>query len=63
MVFNFLTTGRMVFANNDFNIFPNPANSTQSISYTLDQESDVSIILFDILGNVVSRLSFADQSI
>lgn len=37
--------------------FPNPFNPTTTIYYGLPQESSVELIIFDILGNEVLKIS------
>jgi hypothetical protein len=37
-------------------IFPNPVNSLASIAYDLDEPSSVEIVIYNQLGQVVSKL-------
>jgi hypothetical protein len=36
---------------NSFNVYPNPFNNDAKISYTLNNNSDITIVISDILGN------------
>jgi len=42
--------------------YPNPFNPTTTLSYELPKDSYVSIIIYDMLGNVVNNLVNANQS-
>ena len=42
--------------------YPNPFNPVTSLSYDLPEDSYVSIIIYDLLGNVVNNLVKANQS-
>ena len=44
-----------------FSNYPNPFNPTTNISYTLKNNTHVSIKIFDILGNIVAELVNCDQ--
>jgi photosystem II stability/assembly factor-like uncharacterized protein len=48
--------GRNDFIDMELNIYPNPFNSTTNINFKLADESEVKLILYDVLGNEVSRL-------
>ena len=45
-----------------FQNYPNPFNPVTSLSYDLSKDSYVSIIIYDMLGNVVSNLVKSNQS-
>lgn len=36
--------------------FPNPFNPTTTINYSIVKQSNVSIVIYDILGNEVAKL-------
>ena len=42
--------------------FPNPFNPVTSLSYDLPKDSYVSIIIYDMLGNVINNLVESNQS-
>ena len=42
--------------------YPNPFNPVTSLSYNLPQDSHVSIIIYDMLGNVINNLVNTNQS-
>ena len=46
------------FTPNEFNLsaYPNPFNPSTTISFTIPERSEVSIIIYDILGNEVKRI-------
>ena len=43
--------------------YPNPFSSTTDISYGLKKESDIQVIIYDILGRVVRRFDVGRQSV
>ena len=45
-----------------FQNYPNPFNPVTSLSYDLPIDSYVSIIIYDMLGNVISNLVNSNQS-
>lgn len=49
-------------ANFELNIFPIPATTTSKVTYTLDQTSDVSFAVFNILGEKVNSISTEKQT-
>ena len=42
--------------------YPNPFNPITSLSYDLVQDSHVSVIIYDMLGNVINHLISTNQS-
>ena len=40
--------------------YPNPFNNLTSISYSVPQKSDVSLTVYDVLGNQVSKIHMND---
>ena len=42
---------------NSFVIYPNPANQSETISFTIIDKNKVNVNVYDVLGNVVSTLS------
>ena len=47
---------------NLYNAYPNPFNPVTSLSYDLPKDSYVSIIIYDMLGNVINNLVKSNQS-
>ncbi|MDF2437616.1 MAG: hypothetical protein K0Q95_1992 [Bacteroidota bacterium] len=45
-----------------FNVFPNPSKGEASISYTLAEESNVSLSIYNVLGVKISELVSSKQS-
>ena len=45
-----------IITNYNLNIYPNPFNSNTTIEYTLPEASNISIVIYDILGREVYRL-------
>ena len=42
---------------NSFVVYPNPANSSTSISFDIAENNKVTILVYNVLGNLVSNLS------
>ena len=46
----------------DFQVYPNPASDWINIDYSLDDESPVNILLFDVAGNKVAEIFNAKET-
>lgn len=65
----FLIRGEEVFAGveeaasvSELSIYPNPANDFSTVSYTLSNSANVSLVITDISGKVISTNSFGQQN-
>ncbi len=48
---------------NNWSVYPNPVSNSMMINYTMMQSADVTINLFDMLGNKVNEIVKANQSL
>lgn len=64
VIVNITGIGILENENNNFNfvVFPNPANEHATISYELNQSSQMNIELFDIIGNKIFENSISQTS-
>ncbi|MEL6810581.1 MAG: T9SS type A sorting domain-containing protein, partial [Bacteroidota bacterium] len=51
-----------VISEDDFSIYPNPANSNVTISYGGNTSASLEVALYDIAGRVVQQIAFNGQS-
>ena len=52
----------LVFLNLQVASYPNPFNPITNLKYELPDDAHVSIIIYDILGNIVNNLVYTNQS-
>ncbi len=46
---------------NSFLVYPNPATSNVKVSFMMNERNKVNVILFDVLGNVVSTIANSNE--
>jgi flagellar hook assembly protein FlgD len=53
---------KLTFQNNYLNIYPNPFLTSARLEYSLSQNSDITIEIYDMSGKVISNLLKKRQS-